>query len=405
MIYQWTGQPGHGKTLHAIDQAIDFRDAGRLVFVCNVRGFDYEKARMLPLTPEEFKDWPNTVPEGAVVLVDECYEKGMLTKRRPGSTVPPHVERLAVHRHTGRDFIFVCQSPDRQMDDFIHDLIEQHVHVRRRFGLPFAHLRIFDRFQKNPETANPLILKRVKLPRRPMGLYESTVLDTTQKKIPWYYPAAIVLLLSIVAGAWYLVGRVKDQLGGELEQGQLAQLDTGAAEDGAGATAVAATPAPTGPTRETDYVAWLTPRIVGQPWTAPAYDKLSVPPQAPRLFCMESQAGNRADGSHAPGSCSCITEQGTSYTLPQAQCHIVATRGQYEPFRDENIGDRRRLDDSTQLRRLGAADQAAGVGAAHGDRSYGAAITTPGQIGAYGDLGIEPNPGPRSENPGWGTGG
>lgn len=38
MIYWYTGQPGHGKTLHAIDHAIDFRDAGRLVYVCNVRG-------------------------------------------------------------------------------------------------------------------------------------------------------------------------------------------------------------------------------------------------------------------------------------------------------------------------------------------------------------------------------
>ncbi|MBD4124044.1 zonular occludens toxin family protein, partial [Xanthomonas citri pv. citri] len=134
---------GHGKTLHAIDHAIDFRDAGRLVYVCNVRGFKHADARMLEMTPEQFIDWPNSLPDGAVCVVDEAYEHGMLPKRRPGSTVPHHVEQLAKHRHRGLDFIFVSQSPDRQCDDFVQDLIERHVHVRRRFGLPFAHLHTY----------------------------------------------------------------------------------------------------------------------------------------------------------------------------------------------------------------------------------------------------------------------
>ncbi|MBD4017350.1 zonular occludens toxin family protein, partial [Xanthomonas citri pv. citri] len=74
MIYWYTGQPGHGKTLHAIDHAIDFRDAGRLVYVCNVRGFKHADARMLEMTPEQFIDWPNSLPDGAVCVVDEAYE-------------------------------------------------------------------------------------------------------------------------------------------------------------------------------------------------------------------------------------------------------------------------------------------------------------------------------------------
>jgi hypothetical protein len=78
------------------------------------------------------------------------------------------------------------------------------VHVRRRFGLPFAHLRTFDRYEKNPEKGHPLILKRVRLPKRPMGLYESTAMDSGERAIPWYYPAAAAGILP--RGRWASYG-------------------------------------------------------------------------------------------------------------------------------------------------------------------------------------------------------
>ncbi|MEE7546143.1 zonular occludens toxin family protein [Xanthomonas sp. Kuri4-1] len=349
MIYWYTGQPGHGKTLHAIDHAIDFRDQGRLVYVCNVRGFKHADARMLEMTPEQFIDWPNSLPDGSVVLVDEAYEHGMLPKRRPGSMVPNHVEQLAKHRHRGLDFIFVSQSPDRQCDDFAQDLIERHIHVRRRFGLPFAHLRTFDRYEKNPEKGHPLILKRVKLPKRPMGLYESTVMDTSERNIPWYYPTAVALLIAIIWGAWHMVNRVHDQLSGKQEVVGIAPGRPGA-ENGAAAKVVAEGPtvAPA-TTRNGDYVAWMTPRIPGQPWTAPAYDGLNVPSNVPpRLFCMEGGSGQDAQGRAREASCSCITDQGTAYELEAARCRIVARRGQYEPFLDVSQREAQRLSDFQQ---------------------------------------------------------
>lgn len=353
MIYWYTGQPGHGKTLHAIDHAIDFRDQGRLVYVGNVRGFKHDEARMLPITPEQFCDWPNFLPDGAVCLIDEAYEHQMLPKRRPGSQVPYHVEQLAKHRHRGLDFIFVSQSPDRQCDDFVQDLIERHVHVRRRFGLPLAHLRTFDRYEKNPEKGHPLILKRVKLPKRPMGLYESTVMDTSDRAIPWYYPAAILLLAGIIVGAWIMVNRVHDQLSGNLSEQTEQTIAPQAAENGAGATVVAAQPAgsaePPKPSRSSDYLAWIQPRVPGQPWTAPAYDSLSIPTsQPPRIYCMQSGAGQDANGEHRPEGCTCITDQGTAYEMEFDRCSIVARKGQYEPFLDMNQLEARRMEGMQQ---------------------------------------------------------
>ncbi|MGN5743221.1 hypothetical protein ABVB19_22065, partial [Xanthomonas citri pv. mangiferaeindicae] len=93
-------------------------------------------------------------------------------------------------------------------------LIERHVHVRRRFGTKFLHLREFDRFESRPEKANALIVRRKKLPTRPMGTYKSTELDTTERKIPWYYIALPIFLVAAVVMMYVAFGRMGNRLAG-----------------------------------------------------------------------------------------------------------------------------------------------------------------------------------------------
>lgn len=349
MIYWYTGQPGHGKTLHAIDRLLDFKDQGRIVFACNIRQFDYARSGVLEMTPDQFCDWPNFLPDGAVALVDEAYEHGMLPKRPPGSRVPNHVEQLAKHRHRGLDFIFVSQSPDKQCDQFVHDLIERHVHVRRRFGTKFVHLREFDRFESRPEKATPLVTRRKKLPSRPMGMYQSTELDTTERKIPWYYialPVAAALGLFLM---YYTFGNMGKRLGGEDVNASVQAANGASPRDGAQATAsgVAERSIPVSPA---EYARKFIPRLPSEPWSAPAYDNaLNLPTEAPRLFCMSSLDGMNAQGEYVEPTCSCLTEQGTNYELDQSTCRFVARRGQYEPYRDER--NDRFVDGPTQLER------------------------------------------------------
>lgn len=373
MIYWYTGQPGHGKTLNAITRLLEFKDQGRIVYACNIREFDYAKTGVLEMTPEQFKDWPNFLPDGAVALVDEAYEHGMLPKRPPGSKVPYHVEQLAKHRHRGLDFIFVSQSPDKQCDQFVQDLIERHVHVRRRFGTSFVHLREFDRYEAQAEKATPLSIKRTTLPKRAMGTYKSTELDTTERKIPWYYialPIAAALALFLM---YYTFGSMGERLGGsadvKAQSGQKASAADGAsATAAAGASRAKMTPA--------EYAMQFIPRVPSQPWSAPAYDDpLTLPSEAPRLFCMSALDGLDAKGNRLPPSCTCITEQGTRYEVDRGTCFFIARRGQYEPFRDER-GDRY-PDGQTQIENA-QADIAR--------RDSGLTIAgKPSQIGAYGN--------------------
>lgn len=346
MIYWFTGQPGHGKTLHAIDRLLDFKAKGRPVYACNIREFDYEKAGVLEMTPEQFRDWPNFLPDGAVALVDEAYEHDMLPKRAPGSKVPHHVEQLAKHRHRGLDFIFVSQSPDKQCDQFVHDLIERHVHVRRRFGTQFVHLREFDRFEARAEKAIPLINRRGKLPTRPRGLYKSTELDTTERRIPWYYIAFVVGIPLGLGMFYYAFGNMSGRLAGDRAQDATAADSVAREANGALATVAAAG---FSASSVDEYMASMTPRIPSQPWTAPAYDgKISLSQDPPRIFCSLAAPGESVDGVWKQNSqCSCVTEQGTLYRLDMATCASVARNGQYEPYYDERL-DARRVDGYTQ---------------------------------------------------------
>lgn len=336
MIYWYTGQPGHGKTLHAIEKLLEFKAKGRAVYACNIRAFDYDKAGVLPMTPEQFNAWMTFLPDGAVALVDEAYEHGMLPKRAPGAKVPEHVEQLAKHRHRGIDFIFVCQSPDKQVDVFVHDLIERHTHVRRRFGTSFVHLREFDKFERNPEKGHPLVIRRGKLPKKIFGLYQSTELETTERRIPWYFwafglgaPAALALM-------WYTFGGIGQRLGKDDPAPIAASASRATEPSGDGAKPAAK------PMSMHEYLAQFTPLFPSQPWSAPVYAHLKVPSEPPRVFCMASGPGEDASGKHAGSGCKCLTEQGTTYQMSDQLCREVAVNGQYEPYYDEKssrLGD------------------------------------------------------------------
>ncbi|PJK13302.1 zonular occludens toxin family protein [Lysobacteraceae bacterium NML07-0707] len=391
MIYWYTGQPGHGKTLHGIKRALEFKAQGRMVYVCNVRDFDYEKSGMLKMTPEDFRNWMEFLPDGAVALVDECYEHDMLPKRPPSARVPLHVEQLAKHRHRGLDFIFICQSPDKQCDIFVHDLIERHIHVRRRFGTQFVHLRTFDRYEKNPEKATPLTIKRVRLPKEVFGLYKSTELDTVERRIPWYFIAFVLGVPTALGFFWWRLGGMGERLGG----GEVAALQAGQG----GAPGEHTERSDGGDTREpaaavmsaADYLARFTPRIPSQPWSAPIYDDLTVPPEAPRVMCMSSSAGLRADGVYRGESCTCMTEQGTRYEMGDDLCRHIARWGQYEPFRDEGQQERAgaRATVETNWRAIDRINGDRGVSAVGGGQSQ-SAVVVPGAEHApdYGRLGI-----------------
>lgn len=404
MLRWYTGQPGHGKTLHAIEYALALKAEAdkkhadnpakyplRPLYVCNVRDFNYAKTGAEELTPERWKSWadsPEYIAErdriqasrmkredheaamavleqqkyatevinpdfiNAIVLIDEAYEHGIFPKRSASTKVPRHVERMAKHRHYGMDIIGVCQSPDTQCDSFLYDVIDRHIHVRRRFGTPWVHLREFDKYEKNPEKAHPLVLRRARLPKKIFGLYKSTELDTTERKIPWYYIALPIMIALALYMMYTTFGSMGSLLGGD--EKPVAGEGSEVTPKGSGAQGEAKTEVIKPDMSPAKYASQFLPRVPSQPWSAPVYDdKLTLPMQPPRLFCMAALDGPDVNGVQLPPSCTCLTEQGTRWEMEQSICFFIARRGQYEPYLDEaasgvsgaqDLGDRARAE-------------------------------------------------------------
>ena len=393
MYYQFTGQPGHGKTVLAIEYALNMKAKAdklhaedpakhplRELYVCNVRDFNHGLAGAISVTPAEIMAWCdhpdylakleeihetlrakrltkeqfkdelefaleapdvqklatekiNPAFENAIILVDEAYEHQMFPRRAPGRPIPRHVERVAKHRHFGIDFIMICQSPKKQMDDFLHDLIEEHYHIRRRYGLPFVHIKRWDRYEPNPDKADSLTTSRRKYPKHIFKLYTSTKYDTSSQKIPWFYYALGVLILAFIAMFIYNTKRLGERFGKPQDK-ETATLEPGNVGHGARATGPTGAGSSGSKSRGSvnDYLVSFTPRLPSQPWTAPAYDGLALANTAPRLFCMSSGQGADSAGKQALPSCTCLTEQGTPYVVERQLCAYIARNGQYEPF-------------------------------------------------------------------------
>lgn len=362
MYYQFTGQPGHGKTVLAIELALNMRDdheklqqkcrdkgeavpPDRPLYVCNVRDFNHGAAGAIPLEPKELVRWHfdaenpespthiNSAFENAIILVDEAYEHVMFPKRSPGSLVPEHVKRVAKHRHWGIDFIMVCQSPKKQMDDFLHDLIEEHYHVRRRFGLPLVHVKRWDKFEPYPDKALALTVTRRRYPTQIFKLYTSTKFDTSKRRVPWFYPAAAALLIAVLVGTFFTVGNIKEQFTSPAHKpvADKAQGTPHAKPANAGGAGGGTEQSPKWETLS-DYAKSHLPRFASMPWTAPVFDQRGVTAD-PVLVCASSLPGEGGDGQWMEASCTCYTEQSTLYEISQPECRRIARRGPvYNPY-------------------------------------------------------------------------
>ncbi|UYC14017.1 zonular occludens toxin domain-containing protein [Xanthomonas sp. CFBP 8445] len=328
-LYLVTGQPGHGKTAYALDKAFTFKKEGRKIYASGVKDLDYEKAGFTYLDdPTKWQD----LPDGAVILLDECYT--VFPNRNPGAKVPDHVEAMARHRHRGFDFILIAQQ-GLQLDPFLRGLYEEHVHVRQTSVMRSkTKLKRWNQYQSNVQGACNDIVDWVR-PKYVFDYYTSTTLVTTKRTVPmWirYVVGGLVVLAVILFGIrWYFASKIAGYQAEHdpAEHPQQTRDGTtakgGTIERGGGVARTYAT--------ATDYATAHLARFPTMPWTAPIYDG-AAPVGQPQLFCMSSLGGKDGQGHTTEPSCTCMTEQGTKYDLPQPQCRTVALNGPpYNPYK------------------------------------------------------------------------
>lgn len=305
-----TGLPGHGKTLYTLTR---FRDVaakeGRPVYYSGIKGLKLPWAEW---EPEKWQELPPT----AIFIVDEAQFKFPLRGR---GEPPEWIARLAVHRHQGVDLVLITQNP-MLLDSFVRRLVDQHFHVVRKFGTQFA--TIYESAsgvnEQVAKSRGGMIPHEWRYPKDVFELYHSAEVHTVKRRIParvWLFLALPFVLGGLV---WFLYGR--------LQPDAVASRTTGAAP---GASSSASVPGGVrarglAPGRAgapgMDAVAYVDahrPRVADLAYTAPVYDSVTQPVQAPYPAACVASASR----------CACYTQQATRLEVSDELCRRIAAGG------------------------------------------------------------------------------
>lgn len=316
MLYLITGPNGGGKSLFAIQRMHKLHKQGVNVYAWNFHGLK------LPWVHQHLDphDWEE-MPPNSVMFVDEAQK---VWRTRRGNAAPPvELQAMEEHRKQGVDIYLISQDPS-YLDSHVKGLVSQHYHYIP-YGQSKSRVFTFNEAQDNPKG----IAKRanaefavVDHPKQHYNDYESAMVHMKKPPIPWRHRLPKFLLwggaVAVAVLVAYLIfgpSEVKSH-GASPAQGPVVASLFGSRSSPA--VFVARTPA--------EYVERFTPRVPLLPYSAPAYDARPVVAE-PQLACMSSAS-----------SCSCVTEQGTRYVIPEAQCRALARWGPpYNPFKAPTV--------------------------------------------------------------------
>lgn len=319
-----TGQPGGGKTALCVDMlANDPQFKGRPLFIMGIPDLKIEHNICPPVSEwTEIRKSPEdetislayfTFPENALVVIDEAQR--VYRPRSVGTKVPPEVAAFETHRHTGIDFILLTQHPGL-LDANIRKLIGRHIHIRvtalGRYKHEWPELG-------DPESTSSRAVsarEKYKLPKRAFDLYKSSQLHTKIKtKIPlfvWMFIGCIILfaVLGVVVYKRVTAHMAPPKIESATPPGQTTS-HSGKPE-----------------LSQAEYFASFKPREKGLYHTAPRYDSVTVPVDAPwPTGCMV-----RVATKTKPETCRCVDQQGNNYATTHATCRSIVDNGIFKDW-------------------------------------------------------------------------
>lgn len=320
MIVLITGVPGAGKTLYALNWVkAKAEKEGRTVYYSGIADLN---TAVLPWTECKPEEW-HKLPAGALVVVDECQR--VFRPRMHGSAVPEFVEKLETHRHLGIDLVFITQHP-MLVDTNVRRLVGLHFHVMRRFGAKWATVHEWGGVREGCDKNRADSVRHdFRYPVESFGWYKSAELHTHKLRVP----ARVWVLLAVpfvAVGAMYYGYRAM--------AGSSGSEAAAASESAASASALSlspslpprdAPPASDGSMSVADYLRMHSPRVRGLAYTAPVYDSVTQPTEAPYpAACIQSAS-----------RCQCYTQQGTRLNVPRDLCRSISEGGFFVAWRQD----------------------------------------------------------------------
>lgn len=316
MLHLITGTNGAGKTLNTLKWVRE-RSLKENRPVCHNGRFSPVAGGELSTWKQiDFKDWQKE-PDGTIFVIDECHND--LPTRGASAAVPDEVKMLAEHRRRGMDFYLITQHP-QNVDNFVRRLIGSpgwHRHLKRTFGADLVSCIEWDAVNPNcekPGSGKSGTVTMVPFPKEVYSWYTSASLHTGKKKIPRAVWIALASLIIAPALIYFAVSGVYSNVKKDRNSSPAGTNQVVAAR-AAGGESRALTAA--------EYVNSHVPRIPGFPHTAPAYDAVTQPVEAPYpAACVLMQ-----------GKCNCYTQQATQLFMPDGLCEHIVRNGFFVDFK------------------------------------------------------------------------
>ncbi|WP_440996599.1 zonular occludens toxin domain-containing protein [Arhodomonas sp. SL1] len=329
MLTLVTGTPGAGKSLYVIHTLQEVTE--RPVYY---HGIEDLKLPWYPL--EEPRNWPEEVPDGAIVVLDEVQQ--YFGPRGPQQKVPEGVAALETHRHRGIDLYFITQHPNL-LDHHARRLVGEHVHLKRNFGAPFATLYHGNEVMDPKDRGELAKAQKTqwRYPKKTFYLYKSAEVHTHRFRLPKKLLWAIPALAAVVGGAWYgyqtLWGEDGIAGGSGTDPAPTAPAEPAPGQAPAPEQYAGTERRPAPRPQPVDWRERMTPEVPGLPWTAPLYAEAAKPKTVPRIkACVASE-----------DRCTCYTQQATRISgVDDATCRRIVEHGYFDFMRDPEGNDRER---------------------------------------------------------------
>lgn len=303
MITLITGAPGAGKTAALVSMLAGL-GKDRQLWVHGI-----PELKVPHQTLDDPSQWLSTVPDGAVVVIDEV--QNVWRPRGPGQKVPDHVQALETHRHRGLDFYIITQGPNL-LDSNVRALCGRHVHLR---DVGFLGRWWYEW----PECAdqcrttwkNAPLKKKYALPKKIFGDYKSSSLHVKPVRS---FPKVVLVLGAAVIGLLFLSWQVFHSIKSKVAPAPapVSNEQKTSVQNGIGRGAAVGL---------VDERVDLVPRLSNRPWTAPAYDALRVVVAMPIItsaICVNDQ-------------CECY-HQAALLEVESKQCREWAEKRPFNPY-------------------------------------------------------------------------
>lgn len=323
MITLTTGVPGSGKTLYTIAQVLKKVEAdNKALAECgkpprNVYYSGIADLKLPWIELDDAKQWDDC-ETGAVIIIDECQR--VFRPRGTGSQVPEYISALETHRHKGYDIFLITQHP-MLVDQNIRRLVGQHWHVVRKFGLQRATIHEWgsthEITQRNLLAA---VRRQFAYSKEVFGYYKSAEMHTHKAKVPKRVFFLLLAPFLIAALAYY--GYQKATSVGKKPEAVVANTATPSTGQ-AGSVPKQS---------KVEYFEAAAPRVEGLYHTAPKYDEITKPTDAPwPSACLISKSFDRAAGKYVD-KCGCIDQQGNRYGATPSLCRQIAMNGIFKDW-------------------------------------------------------------------------